>query len=550
MVRVKIIFIFLLELIAPSICQKNPLKEPAVCGGFLKLDPSIPSSSADPKSGVSLDVVNIGLYSADNILRFNAKPNAHNGYYFMPVYESGAYYIKIVSPVGWRFEPQRHILDVRSTQSCNTEFNFVLSGFSVVGSVVVKSDDSSRIPGPAGLAVKLSNAAGTQTTRTNAAGEFSFDGVKPGSYKMEIDSPDYEMLAGSQTITVTNENLNVTALGKPFVIVGFSTSGRVVSDRKTRSPMAGVDIFLCAPLNSQNSVSGSSNCKRPQNIPPQFQQQLSKDLAVVCSLKTDADGKFKLTGVPPGAFTVFPFYMSEQTVFDILPQSKAVTIVGDNVMISEEFYVTGFTVRGRLLYSAGDSSSGVANAQVKLDAGAYTATTDSAGNFAFSGLSAREYDVSVNAEAAGAQFEPVRRLVTPASSLLAPLSADRLQVCGSVTLQTRTAELLAQAGAQLRALAIAFTRRTTTTANKEQVFTVTAEASGKFCVFLPAGGEYDARVQLTNEQSLLGLHFEPPTVTIKLNKPNSNGSLRSARISFVWVADYFVHLLVVSLCTI
>ena len=67
--------------------QHARLSEPAVCGGFLKIDPSISVSTAPSTDAAApslhLESVSIGLVSSDGILRFTAKANAHNGYYLL-----------------------------------------------------------------------------------------------------------------------------------------------------------------------------------------------------------------------------------------------------------------------------------------------------------------------------------------------------------------------------------------------------------------------------------------------------------------------------------
>lgn len=125
-----------------------------------------------------------------------------------------------------------------------------------------------------------------------------------------------------------------------------------------------------------------------------------KGLKALCSVKSDASGKFVIKGVPTGDYVLIPSYRSSDTNYDLLPSRAEITISHglfnlnenhfflfslvdkpfvstfiDSFELPEAFRVAGFSVGGIVTDAEGHGISGV----TVLFNGVERATTDSNG---------------------------------------------------------------------------------------------------------------------------------------------------------------------------
>jgi hypothetical protein len=61
-----------------------------------------PRSVLSPSQKLDYSFVHVHLFTVDGLLKYSTEC-APNGYYFIPVYERGSFYLKVEGPEGWTF---------------------------------------------------------------------------------------------------------------------------------------------------------------------------------------------------------------------------------------------------------------------------------------------------------------------------------------------------------------------------------------------------------------------------------------------------------------
>lgn len=119
------------------------------------------------------------------------------------------------------------------------------------------------------------------------------------------------------------------------------------------------------------------------------------------SATTQGDGTYTITGVPAGSYTVTP----AKTDYAFTPTSRAVTVSANVTGVNFTAAKTAFSISGMVRTGSGLGLSGAT-----LTCGAFTTTSDPSGNYAFTGLAANTYTVSV--ARTGYNFAPSSQSVT------------------------------------------------------------------------------------------------------------------------------------------
>ena len=108
------------------------------------------------------------------------------GYYALPVYDTGHFKLKIHGPQGWSFEPKEVKITsrVNGKQTCaEGDINFEFLGFGLSGRVEGMSGDgcAEAAVGLPGLSVTLTSPEGLQKKAiTDKSGRYSFKLLLPG----------------------------------------------------------------------------------------------------------------------------------------------------------------------------------------------------------------------------------------------------------------------------------------------------------------------------------------------------------------------------------
>lgn len=205
---------------------------------------------------------------------------------------------------------------------------------------------------PAGTVVTLSGAASASTT-ADAAGNYNFVNLAPGTYTVTPSASGTVFTPASQTVTLGSAH----ALGVNFTAsaVTYSISGTVSG----------------AP-NDSVVLSGSASQ----------------------TTTTNASGSFTFSGVGNGSYTVTP----GASGLVISPSSQPVTVNGANVSS------VNFTAAAQT-YTVSGVITGGAGTTITLAGGAGGSTTaDASGSFSFTGLTSGSYLLTPSK--AGAVFTP------------------------------------------------------------------------------------------------------------------------------------------------
>ncbi len=235
-------------------------------------------------------------------------------------------------------------------------------GCSGGGKDKVSSEDSFTISGSVsgaiqqGVTITLSGAS-SGTATTDASGNYSFPGLKNGSYTITPSMTGYTFSPASKAVTINNADVSAndftaaTSMSPTYGISGIITAGGVGKQ--------GVAVTL------SGTNSGTAT--------------------------TDASGNYSFTGLVNGAYTITP----SLTGYTFNPASLAVMIDGANVT-SENFTATAnsaptYSISGTVTKD-GTALPGVT--MTLSGAGTGTVSTDSSGNYTFSNLANGTYTVT------------------------------------------------------------------------------------------------------------------------------------------------------------
>ncbi|HEX7379508.1 MAG TPA: SdrD B-like domain-containing protein, partial [Pirellulales bacterium] len=225
--------------------------------------------------------------------------------------------------------------------------------------------------------------SGDPTATTDATGNFSFSGITPGTYKVYEELPSNVSLEmPSQTVTVAADE---TASGVNFAEQP-SIKGVVFNDTNANGTLdsgetgvAGATVFL------NNDGTGAPDASNPSTV---------TDSNGNYSFSLLAPGNYKVAVVPPTGTTISTTNLAVtvtaggavQTVnIGEVPPSIAGTVFTD-VNDNGTFDTGDVGIAGRTVFIDQDGSG-------KADGANPQTTTDSVGNFTFSGLAAGSYTV-------------------------------------------------------------------------------------------------------------------------------------------------------------
>jgi hypothetical protein len=228
----------------------------------------------------------------------------------------------------------------------------------------------SPITGGSGATVTLSGATGATTT-ADGSGIFTFTALANGTYTVTPSHTGYTFSPTSLSVTINGANvttgLSFTATSQTQT---YSISGTI-------SPTAGGS-------GAKVVLSG----------------------LVTASTTTDSSGNYTFSGLANGNYALTPSH----TGYTFSPASQSAPVNGANVT-GINFTATAqttptYSITGTISPTAGGSGATV----LLTGPAAATTTTDSAGNYTFSGLTNGAYTVTPNSS--GYTFSPVSQSVT------------------------------------------------------------------------------------------------------------------------------------------
>lgn len=434
------------------------------CGGYVRSDVDINYAQ-----------VGVKLYTKQGNLKYETECAPNNGYYFMPLYDKGQYIIKVSPPSGWSFDPEEVSVKVDGeTDACSLgkDINFHFKGFAVIGKVVSIGSTS----GPEGVSVSLYRGdALIQSTQTSSDGSYVFTPLSSGTYTVLASHPTWSLSKDKVTVEVADENGDA---GASIVVGGYSLSGSVITDGQ---PTSGVNFVLHA----QDSLVAQPACT--SGSPAGYENTVA--LPAVCYMVSDVSGSFSFGLVPPGTYTLAPYFHSPTTKYEVTPSKVEVTVGHNDVLLQQPFKVEGFSMSGRVTKSAGGQV--VAGARVVLDRGRAT-VTDEDGLYYFENIQSGKHKIKVTADKY--EFDETVVSISPKQPVVADLSPVKYEVCFSVSVE-KTAS---HSGP--------WTIKITSVGSAAQ--SLQTDTGGRGCVYLTRGS-YSASVKLSQAADEAGMRFGP-----------------------------------------
>jgi uncharacterized repeat protein (TIGR01451 family) len=225
-----------------------------------------------------------------------------NGQYRFTTLTNGSYTIQVDTndtdiPSSLRLtSPQNNSIPVQFTGTAIADRNFGFNPSSISGTLYEDTApqnntlDPNETRLPAGITVRLigSNGNVVQTTTTTANGQYFFNNVPNGNYRIQADS--------------TNSNIpRGFGLGTPNDLqVNFS--GTPVNNRNFGFRPSGISGTLYRDTSPQNNTLDPNETKLPANITVRLLNSNNTD--VVPPVVTDANGQYIFTNVPNGNYRI------------------------------------------------------------------------------------------------------------------------------------------------------------------------------------------------------------------------------------------------------
>jgi hypothetical protein len=303
---------------------------------------------------------------------------------------------------------------------------------------------SGTISGAGGNAatVNLSGAANATVT-ADASGSYTFAGLTNGSYTLTPSKTGFAFTPASQPATVNNAN--VTAMN-------FSTLTSSIS----------------------GTISGAGGNAATVNLSG----------AATATVTADASGNYAFDGLTDGSYTVTP----SKSGFSFSPASRPVTLNSANVS-GVNFSTVTYSISGTISGAAGSGAT------VQLaGTSTATATTDTSGNYSFTGLQNGAYTVTPGKP--GFSFSPTNQPVTLNSSNVTGVNFSTVTytISGAVS------------GAGGKGATVSLTGAATAT--------VTADASGNYSFAGLTNGSY------TVTPSKSGFSYSPGNRSVTISSAN------------------------------
>jgi len=326
--------------------------------------------------------------------------------------------------------------------------------YSITGKII------SNNTGLAGVIVSLSGAD-TDSTMTDAEGNYSFNGLTNGNYTVTPSLAGHIFTPSGTVVIIdgidrTDIDFTATASTTPTYTISGTISGAVIS---------GVTITLAG------TSSGSA--------------------------LTDASGHYSFSGLANGSYTITP----SKTGYTFNPTTISVT-VNNADMTGQSFTATAittptYTISGKV---SGDVASGVTITLAGTSSG--SALTDTGGNYSFGGLASGSY--TLTALKTGYTFSPTTISVTVNNANLTG------QNFTATAITTPTYTISGKVSGDV-------VSGVTITLTGTGSSSVTTDSSGNYSFSGAANGSY------TITPSRSGYTFSPASIGIMVNNANVTG---------------------------
>ncbi|XP_034651028.1 nodal modulator 3 [Drosophila subobscura] len=451
------------------------------CGGFIK-------SHAD----IDFSKVEIKLLTKQGSLKDKTDCSPSNGYYFLPIYDKGDYLLSISPPPGWSFEPEHvelHFDGTNDVCSQGTDVNFVFKGFGITGKVGLATGGGAR-----DVDVQLKSEQGeVRRTKTDNNGIFSFTPIIPGKYVIKATHAKWHFSKAEHDVVVVSGNTELPE--NSLVVSGFDINGRFdTSAQQTGS--------LSVALYRKKGQTLVPKCDKSSNAAPNSGRS-EYESAASCYTLIDKSGEYTFRDVPSGKYLLQAINENSKLKLHLSPEFLELEVGKDTLQLKEEFKITGFTISGRVLGSAGGAP--LKSATVKLN-GKKVGETDAQGSYTLQNI--KPGTINIEVESPQLQFVPLQfkaQINTPELPTIVPAAYE---VCGKVVSTNSYAVGLTKLGS---------TFHTTTK---------TQPGSGSWCAYLPVG-KFSIEVLTTDADKASGVQFFPVQQQTEVKGEPINGIIFS-----------------------
>lgn len=462
---------------------------------------------------IQFSVITIHLYSQQHILKYSTDCSPVDGYFFLPLTElegeKQQVYVEVESPRGWSFREYVLRVDVDfendlCTSGKDLVFEFV--GFYVEGGVVSYGMDT----GPNGVNIDLFRGEEVvQNSLSTSDGYFQFQNIPPGNYSLRGSHRDFNVSQSAFEFQVTTDSVNV---GSPIQVYGYDVTGSVLHDKRG---ISGVQILIVS--SGSSDVLQSGTCQKSVQ---ELENELKQIPYLMCVAVTDEDGKFKLSSISPGMYTINPFYKSDQTKFQLRPAQLKTLVTHSSVSLEDNFEVTGFQVYGSVIHLGVDGELvGIEHVQIELRGkqGTLRTKTDKFGSYRLEEIVSDSY--TVTARLVGYEFEDVVIALSPSQTEITTLFPSKFEVSGKFELSKMSLK-----DELIHGVKVDFV--------SDALYQTEVLEDLSFKILLPKG-VYSCSPNLPNELQLKGVTFSPDTIQVSVTQTPLSGIVFSQILSSI-----------------
>ncbi|CEF67598.1 Nodal modulator 1 [Strongyloides ratti] len=380
--------------------------------------------------------IKITLLTENNLLKETTNIVPYNGFYAIPIYNTGKYILKIISNTDVIFDPPFFKLDLQNFDNNikNKEFNFNALGYEIKGKIEDLIDINR-------VAVKLESLDGeiVKMETVNNDGEFKFI-VIPGEYSISILTSQATCFHKSQyTINVIDSSVEIpiTYISGYFITINING----LNDLNSRIKL---QISSDKKLFIENCITIKNN----------------KKYKCIIEISTQSPNIIKC--LPKGKYIIKPMITNDTGIL-FLPHEKEIEIDNENINIS--FEIDTFRVYGKTL------ANGIPINDVKIyNENEYIATSDNEGNFIWNNVRKGTYNIEAKKD--GIIFTPIKAILDVNNQVIQPFNVVKFRVSGHVTLENNRTEKI---DLSIESLII------------NAKLSIRTNEQGKFLIFLPIG---------------------------------------------------------------
>ena len=186
--------------------------------------------------------------------------------------------------------PRLQVVATEMGHSCSEDQNFVVTGFQVSGRVA--DDATSGNPDFSSVSLSLAPSTGSgpeYSTIPNQQGQFSFENVPPGRFKLKASHDEWALTVTHSEVTLKAENVE---LGQAVHVSGYPLTGSV------EAPSGSLDNVVV--LVDFEGTSRDTQCITPSAV----REDLPSSLSFACATTVDSHGRFTFARLPPARYIV------------------------------------------------------------------------------------------------------------------------------------------------------------------------------------------------------------------------------------------------------